>query len=493
MAPITSLKHILLSLLSLTPLLQQAQAWNTDVHIQIAYAAFELVNNSTKEILPEILKKGIPPPPPPPPSSASSPISSTSTSFAALGKPAAVIPESDYMRSLPWSAAWADYFANVPAGAYSKMWHYIDTEDNPPSKCSLDFGRDCVSVHSAEGDIDAASDGPKGCVISALANQTVILGSCIRDELLLRRKQPGAASTPTTYDDRTCAQALMWTIHFNGDINQPLHASGKAYGGNTAMVKFGGVVARLHDVWDGRILYSLISHENADQSEPPVTPAPFVPRALSNATIHPHFVSLVHRIKKHPETFLSEPETWIQCADPSSRESALKCATSWASESNRVSCNYTWGRLPWVVKSKAVIPAELQLRQDRAELPHEDGAAQQQPQHQAQQQQQQQLLHQDGQPHEHMHLQLYTPHHHHHPAHEDGHISTAAENDAMAMDFASIGADELIPDLNVDLLYDVDLRYAEGAWSVVDTQLGKSVLRMATWLDRIVEAAERDV
>lgn len=276
----------------------------------------------------------------------------------------------------------------------------------------------------------------------------------------------------------------MWTIHFNGDINQPLHASGKGYGGNTAMVKFGGVVARLHDVWDGRILYSLISHENVDQSEPPVTPAPFVPRALSNATIHPHFVSLVHRIRKHPETFLSEPETWIECADPSSRESALKCATSWASESNQASCNYTWGRLPWVVKSKAVIPAELQLGQDRLELSH----------HQTRRQQQL-LSFQAGQPHEHTHTQrLYTPHHHlHHLTHEDGHLYTAAEKDAMVLDFASIDADELIPDPNVDLLYDVDLMYAEGAWSVVDTQLGKSVLRMATWLDRIVEGAEVDV
>lgn len=46
----------------------------------------------------------------------------------------------------------------------------------------------------------------------------------------------------------TCGQALMWVVHFLGDIAQPLHASGLGAGGNTVNVTFGGQETELHAV-----------------------------------------------------------------------------------------------------------------------------------------------------------------------------------------------------------------------------------------------------
>jgi hypothetical protein len=59
----------------------------------------------------------------------------------------------------------------------------------------------------------------------------------------------------------TCAQALMWVLHFVGDVAQPLHASGLGAGGNTVRVKFGGVETGLHHVRSSsqsRLRYELL-------------------------------------------------------------------------------------------------------------------------------------------------------------------------------------------------------------------------------------------
>ena len=46
----------------------------------------------------------------------------------------------------------------------------------------------------------------------------------------------------------TCSYALKWVSHFRGDIAQPLHASGRAAGGNFERVKFANVSTELHAV-----------------------------------------------------------------------------------------------------------------------------------------------------------------------------------------------------------------------------------------------------
>jgi len=52
-------------------------------------------------------------------------------------------------------ATWADSFRYTAAGEFSKPFHFIDAEDDPPHACNVDYQRDC---------------GEEGCVVSAIAN-----------------------------------------------------------------------------------------------------------------------------------------------------------------------------------------------------------------------------------------------------------------------------------------------------------------------------------
>lgn len=134
------------------------------------------------------------------------------------------ILEPQYNGSIGRAAAWADAYAHTAEGNFSKKWHYIDTHDDPPSTCSLNYTHDC-------------STG--GCVVSAIANQTGILKGCIDDV------KTGDLSGGTNL---TCSYALKWVSHFIGDIAQPLHASGRGYGGNTVRVIFANASTELHGV-----------------------------------------------------------------------------------------------------------------------------------------------------------------------------------------------------------------------------------------------------
>ena len=136
----------------------------------------------------------------------------------------AEIIEPQYNGSIGRGAAWADGYAHTTEGRFSYQWHWIDTHDQPPQQCSLNYTKDC-----AEG----------GCVVSAIANQTGILRSCI-DQV-----RAGTLSGGSTL---TCSYALKWVSHFLGDIAQPLHASGRAAGGNFERVKFANVSTELHAV-----------------------------------------------------------------------------------------------------------------------------------------------------------------------------------------------------------------------------------------------------
>jgi hypothetical protein len=75
--------------------------------------------------------------------------------------------------------------------------------------------------------------------VSAIANQTGILKGCINDV---------KGGVLQGGNNITCSYALKWVAHFLGDIAQPLHASGRAAGGNFYRVKFANVSTELHAV-----------------------------------------------------------------------------------------------------------------------------------------------------------------------------------------------------------------------------------------------------
>jgi hypothetical protein len=97
-------------------------------------------------------------------------------------------------------------------------WHYIDIPINLPH---LDMARDC----------------PKGdCVIAKIEDFEKVLGD--------------PAANP---EQRR--EALMFVVHFVGDMHQPLHCSdNKDKGGNNVETEFFGRPMNLHSVWDGGLL-----------------------------------------------------------------------------------------------------------------------------------------------------------------------------------------------------------------------------------------------
>ncbi|KAL1297458.1 hypothetical protein AAFC00_004985 [Neodothiora populina] len=299
-----------------TFLVSAVNAWGTDVHNQIGLAAEAFLTPETTAIIQRIL-------------------------------------EPYYEGSIGRAAAWADGYAHTANGSFSYPWHWIDSEDNPPSLCSLDFARDCP---------------PKGCVVAAIANQTAILRGCVSRAI---------SGDLVDGSDIQCSQALKWVTHFIGDVAQPLHASGRAAGGNFVRVVYGGQNTELHAVWDSYILHS-------DANLAPHTTFP-------HDSLSPFFAHLISRIRS--DDFNPPPsQTWLSCADPAT---PVECALEWASESNRWTCEYVY----------------LMLRG-----PGDDG--------------------------------------------DD-----------------SKGADA------VDLLTN---GYAQGAFGIVETQVGKAALRLATWLNMIV-------
>ena len=97
-------------------------------------------------------------------------------------------------------------------------WHYTDIPIHAPR---LDMQRDC----------------PKGdCVIHQIGVFEKVLGD--------RSAKPEARR-----------EALMFVIHFIGDMHQPLHSSdNQDKGGNNVHVDFFGRPTNLHSVWDGGLL-----------------------------------------------------------------------------------------------------------------------------------------------------------------------------------------------------------------------------------------------
>ena len=131
-------------------------------------------------------------------------------------------------------SSWADQVRRTRPDTYN--WHFVDI---PLESTKYDAERDCRL-------------SPKGdCVVAAI-NRFV---AALRD---------GRVTGPER------VQALMFLVHFVGDVHQPLHASeGRTgtgapdRGGNLIAVDFYGHETNLHRVWDGELL----SHSGETQGQ----------------------------------------------------------------------------------------------------------------------------------------------------------------------------------------------------------------------------------
>lgn len=258
-----SAKMQLTTLLSLTTLLGSSTAWNTDVHNQIGFMAEKFLSHDTQKIISKIL-------------------------------------DPTYSNSIGRAAAWADSYRKTPEGTYTSQWHYIDSLDTPPAVCNTYYNRDCTKG---------------GCIVSAIANQSVILRDCID------RAKKNKISNGNDYQ---CANALKFVVHFVSDLAQPLHTSNLGLGGNDFKVSYNGLTNNsvLHSIWDGAIIYTAANKTS-----------------FSNQSIDPFFLAQTERIRR--DTFFTPTSEWITCTDPST---PVKCAMEWAIDANQWNCDYVYSQ-----------------------------------------------------------------------------------------------------------------------------------------------------
>ena len=119
-------------------------------------------------------------------------------------------------QSIAEIASWADEIRRSRPD--TGPWHYVDI---PLSARHLDMARDC----------------PKGqCIVASLEGFETVL------------KDPQA-----TPEHRK--EALLFVVHFVGDLHQPLHSiDHNDKGGNDVKVVFHGRPTNLHSVWDSGLL-----------------------------------------------------------------------------------------------------------------------------------------------------------------------------------------------------------------------------------------------
>jgi len=162
-------------------------AWGEEGHAIIAQIASQLIADSTKKVMSEMLGGA----------------------------------------SMPSVASDADYYRDTVAGSWSGPLHYVNTE------------RSETTIHL---DVDCPNDV---CVIEAIYNYT---------KRFSQDAQKNDYVCNLNYNDvEPCA--LVFLIHFVGDVHQPLHCGyGIDRGGNDIRVSWYGQITNLHSVWDVNII-----------------------------------------------------------------------------------------------------------------------------------------------------------------------------------------------------------------------------------------------
>lgn len=118
-------------------------------------------------------------------------------------------------KSMVYFANWADNACHTEPYAYTKTWHYKNI--------------------NADKTYENAPNLETGNIVGALNDQIAIL------------KNPEA-----TKDEKWLA--LVLTVHFLGDIHQPMHMGRESdRGGNKHYIKYFKSATNLHTVWDSKL------------------------------------------------------------------------------------------------------------------------------------------------------------------------------------------------------------------------------------------------
>lgn len=144
--------------------------------------------------------------------------------------------------SLASIATWPDAIRDVQPETYA--WHFVDI---PGKAEGFSEPRDCYRPNDK---------GP-----TALTDHQ----NCVVDRIEMFRQVLADGNAPEI--DRL--KALMFLVHFIGDIHQPLHAIDDGRGGNDVKVqlfgtdKCGNSLCNLHGAWD----YGLIEHSGYSEQD----------------------------------------------------------------------------------------------------------------------------------------------------------------------------------------------------------------------------------
>lgn len=121
-------------------------------------------------------------------------------------------------KSIVYYANWLDNASHTDEYAYSKTWHYKNID--------------------ADETYRSARKNPKGDIVTALNEQSAILGDALRSE-----------------EERSLA--LKMVVHLLGDIHQPMHLGHASdLGGNRWRVKYFNSSKNLHSIWDSNLVES---------------------------------------------------------------------------------------------------------------------------------------------------------------------------------------------------------------------------------------------
>ena len=157
---------------------------------------------------------------------------------------------------------------------------------------------------------DCNKNGSPGCVVSAIKNMT---------HILLEEGEERSR------DGERTKEALMFLIHFLGDIHQPLHTEHLNVGGNTIKVCFDADCSKnLHSVWDTSIptKYRGLSHNFTHLEE------------KAAAKLWADEIYEADTTTPSTRTLEKEQNESTDVKDPQS------CALQWAVESNGFVCSY---------------------------------------------------------------------------------------------------------------------------------------------------------
>ena len=138
--------------------------------------------------------------------------------------------------SLAQVATWPDYIRSEKKWDFAKDWHFLTVDDD-------EFLED-VLKEANSGDKEKSIDNVVEAIeyfSDILAGDTKKLGE-FKDLLTAHGVEPHRSPEAT---------ALIFLVHFVGDVHQPLHVGrSNDYGGNTIKVLWFGEESNLHSVWD---------------------------------------------------------------------------------------------------------------------------------------------------------------------------------------------------------------------------------------------------